>query len=476
MSYLLATPFGYYFRLTVPAELRTIFEKRELKLSLKTASKRHASLLAAVYALRCKLLFDHLRTSTMTAFIDNKILFRGVKIAADGSLSIDDLFLDPEHADADSKLFTQTLSTLRQQVTPESTPTVAESRKKFTVAEAVESFSNEKLAQRRWSSKSASDNSASFKLLVEFFEDRSVADISRSDAVEYLEALKTVPRLRNRDPKYTARPIRQFSQLNISDPITAATINKHLSRAAELFNWLHASNFITTNPFLKLQITDNRLESEIRSAFTEKDLLAMFSSSQFAAYRKENNHKYWLPILALYTGCRLEELCKLRVCDIGTENGIHFLNITGNVKTKSSHRRVPIHTALIEVGFLSFVDSQKQKRLQRIFPDLKANKFGKYSHSVASSWFPRFRRAVGIPDSEKKCFHSFRHFFADSLKQHEVSEPIAAAILGHKAPGGISYRRYGKQYGLDLLSVNVNLVGLPSVLAVLRSKLDAVCF
>jgi integrase len=46
----------------------------------------------------------------------------------------------------------------------------------------------------------------------------------------------------------------------------------------------------------------------------------------------------------------------------------------------------------------------------------------------------------------KKDFHSFRHTLATRLKQADIPESVAGAIVGHTTADGITYGRYGKDY------------------------------
>ena len=48
---------------------------------------------------------------------------------------------------------------------------------------------------------------------------------------------------------------------------------------------------------------------------------------------------YWLPLLALYTGARLEELGQLRKKDIKESNGIWYINITDEAEGASLKTR-----------------------------------------------------------------------------------------------------------------------------------------
>lgn len=101
-------------------------------------------------------------------------------------------------------------------------------------------------------------------------------------------------------------------------------------------------------------------------------------------------HYYWSPLLELYTDARIEELCQLHLNDIRKVDGIWCFDINDNtpdkkLKSPASKRLVPIHTRLIELGFL---DYKKRVKGTRLFPELKRRRDG-YSQD-ASKWFGRF--------------------------------------------------------------------------------------
>ena len=68
---------------------------------------------------------------------------------------------------------------------------------------------------------------------------------------------------------------------------------------------------------------------------------------------------YWIPIIALYTGMRLEEIGQLLVSDIKCKNSIWYFDVNSSedkqLKNKSSVRRVPIHYDLIELEFIKYM-------------------------------------------------------------------------------------------------------------------------
>ena len=163
----------------------------------------------------------------------------------------------------------------------------------------------------------------------------------------------------------------------------------------------------------------------------------------------ENPENYWLPPLGYFTGLRIEELCQLRVEDIKQIEGIYCVSVppaAGTLKTINAERVVPLHSRLIELGFIEYVKSLDKLNSIRLWQRLKANAYGKYS-SAYSKRFGKFKRAIGI-DDKQLTFHSFRHTLANELKQADVTEHLIAQLIGHWNSSN-TMSRYGKDYKLE---------------------------
>lgn len=155
--------------------------------------------------------------------------------------------------------------------------------------------------------------------------------------------------------------------------------------------------------------------------------------------------RFWIPLLSLFTGMRLNEICQLDVADVQSEDDIPYILIEKGpdktLKNRSSARRVPIHPDLRRMGFLDYVEQQRLADQRKLFPKLKLSKRGHYSERM-SRWFNEgFLVKVGIK-GDGIVFHSFRHSVRDAFRRAEVPEEIACAI------GGWSYEKStGKRYG-----------------------------
>ncbi|SHI45365.1 Phage integrase family protein [Malonomonas rubra DSM 5091] len=106
---------------------------------------------------------------------------------------------------------------------------------------------------------------------------------------------------------------------------------------------------------------------------------------------------------------------------------------------------------------MSYIKSIKGLRL---WPNLSPDKYGKYG-KVFGNKYGKINREL-IPDT-KKCFHSFRHTVADTLKQAGVNETLIIELLGHDDPQ-ITTGRYGKRHRPKALLKDVFSVRLISLL------------
>ncbi len=168
-------------------------------------------------------------------------------------------------------------------------------------------------------------------------------------------------------------------------------------------------------------------------------------------------HYYWLPLLGLYTGARLNELCQLYKQDIFNHDGIWVIRIDDKLegqrlKNNSSRRLIPIHDKLLELGFIEYIDSVRH---ERVFPALKEERDG--FGTAASKWFGRFKSKLGFERGYD--FHSFRHTVATQLKNSNVATLIAEELMGH-AHQSITYERYGKSMNLNTMKIAIECIAI----------------
>lgn len=463
-SYLLRSRHSvFYFRIAIPSALRPLFDRREIRRSLQTHCKREAVIRSRemllqvqqlftqafqgarprLEALRCAWELEGQRVASWASWLRQQQLVALVSTAAAPDVK----------AKAARRL------NLHQQ------PRVAAATKQTPASPLFSKVVEECLRHQQRegvASKTLDDKRSVAALLVRIIGDTPIARITRQDARRFQEtALQLPPRLGPvKSPEELQEAIRTATQT-----ISTTTFNNYVKNLTTFFSYAIREGYCERNPFDGLRVKQRGKVSEERSIFTEADLRSLFSAEVYASARKP--HQYWLPLLGLYTGARLNELCQLYVDDVVLVNGVDCLHIRASrpdqkLKTPSSERLVPIHSRLKALGFLQFVQKQRAAGCLRVFPELVCHKKHGYA-AAASKWFAKVRKQVGLKGEEgKKDFHSFRHTFADHLKQKGAPESLVGGLLGHQSEG-ITFGRYGKDFRPEVLLPVVELVTLDSL-------------
>ena len=103
-----------------------------------------------------------------------------------------------------------------------------------------------------------------------------------------------------------------------------------------------------------------------KKQFTDVELKLIFNRKNYLGETlKRKSHirypVYWIPLLGLHTGCRLNELCQLHVSDVKPIGRLWCLDINNespdkSLKNEPSIRTIPIHQVLIDLGFVKYVN------------------------------------------------------------------------------------------------------------------------
>lgn len=204
---------------------------------------------------------------------------------------------------------------------------------------------------------------------------------------------------------------------------------------------------LTKNPWYGINLKYSTTQR--RRPWTEDELRILFCSQVFTEdkapkdWRAGGEAAYWLPILGLYTGARISELTQLRACDIKSESDIPYIEITNDginqkLKTAASNRKIPVHSLLIRLGFMEYVQRVQSGNHDSLWPKLpmRTNKAGGYF----SNWFGEYRGKIGLigyPD-----FHCFRHTVRTKLLEADIKEQLIDMIVGHEIQGSTGAKIY----------------------------------
>lgn len=324
--------------------------------------------------------------------------------------------------------------------------TKQETPAKTTFEDIKKSFLKEKALTKEWRFKTEEDHLAVFSLFKEIHGNVPVGSIDKALLRDFKSTIMCLPPNMRKLKAYRNKTIPQIVAMKVQKTISPHTINKYLTRLSNLFSFAVSNGYMDSNPANGLKVKLKARPDEERKIYSEEDLKKLFTNPDTKA-----PYMYWTPLIALYTGCRLEEICQLHLEDIRQEQGIWVFDINdkGNkqLKNLSSKRLIPIHPELIKAGLLEYKSKVKLKGKDRLFPEINRRRDG-YGQTV-SKWFYRYKKRCGIVDPDQN-FHSFRHTFITHLKHKQVDPFIIHELDGHSIDSE-TMGRYGKRYTPEIL-------------------------
>lgn len=331
----------------------------------------------------------------------------------------------------------------------------AEEEPGMFLSELITEHIKEAQQAESWTDKTFAENEGIYKVLLELMGDRNISGITHKDLIGIRDKLVKMPANRGKNPKLKNKTLAEIAKMKDVDPMSISTVNKYLIRVSSLFKWAAKHGYISTNYAEGLTLPKTQRADQEREAYSPEDIEKMLLHLKLDPMKPE---RYWIPLIALYQGMRLEEICQLYVKDIIVKDEISCFNICEGedkrVKTLSSRRIVPVHPRLISLGFIDYVEKLQKNNKKRLWENLSKGRDG-YSQ-VFGKWYQRFNRDH-ITKNPKRVFHSFRHNIADTLKQKGVQESTIAEILGHSMES-MTMNRYGKRYQPKVLLEALKLV------------------
>jgi integrase len=353
----------FHFKIRVPSDLIPTFETEFIRKSLKTSDEKEAKRLAEILAAKARASFDLVRQ---------------------GVLSWEQ---------------TQALVSSFKQVKPKRNALTP--KKPQLLSSLIELYKLEH--SPNWKPKTVDEYESQFKVLLSVTGDAPVNEYDREGCLDSRNEL-------------------------IWKGLSPRTVNKYLGLLSSLFRWGVRHEYVKSNPAEGMMLDIPRRPDKERKAYDVEDLQRVVDNLPI---KNDEQWKVWIPIIGMLSGMRREEICQLYPSDVRLVGDVWCLDVNCNnddksLKTESSDRLVSVHSVLIRLGFISFVDDRKDCHNLWGFHKWKTQ-WGKQF----GNWYSRVFNRKHITQDPLKCFHSFRHYAADYLKQNGFQEVLIAEILGH---------------------------------------------
>jgi integrase len=225
----------------------------------------------------------------------------------------------------------------------------------------------------------------------------------------------------------------------------------YLAAVRTVLSWAVTNNRLEVNVADQVRQEAPKRKLNREQGFTLDEATAVLKASRtYEPVERENPAnreapqttaaKRWAPILCAFTGARIAEITQLRKQDIRLEGDIAVLRITpdaGTVKA-GGYRDVPLHSQILELGFLDFVKASADGPL--FYPTRQGKQAIARARTVAGRVSQWLQKLNVIPEGVSPN-HGWQHRFKTVGSEEGVSDRVIDAIQGHA--GKTSGDNYG---------------------------------
>lgn len=306
--------------------------------------------------------------------------------------------------------------------------------------------------------------------LLRILGDKPIRNFNEQDILRAGEIVKAWPKKASSTSGLNhLSPEDIIKRTDLGEPLKPNTCKSRLTQLNSIFKRALEKGWIDRSPCPRWRFQPDQQvndRGELESADNHKpwstneiQRLLYTSYLQKPAHRLKTPENFWLPILALFTGCRLNELAQLYCDDIlQDDEGYWVIRIVANksrrqgTKNSNSIRRVPVHRMLINLGLLQYRD-WIAKDNERLFPRLP---YCTTNENFSNSWSKRFghhakRHMTWDDPDQSKVFHGFRATFIQTMRDRNgVHMENINYLTGH-APQHKMADRYAGRKPTDVL-------------------------
>jgi integrase len=451
----------YQYRVRVPADLRAALGCSHVKRSLKTDSRSLAIRLSRKVSFEIEAMFEGARRDAGLKFSEGMLRTSGHS---------------PAHAELQEEPDALAISAA-------ASPLISSAE--LTLSEVYARFLSDPTCRR--SARTMLAHETTRRVVLDILgASTAVTAISREACRDLLETLRSLPV--NFSKKHGQLSAREAATLGRGDKrirtINPTNLNAYMARFSTMMNWAVAEEYVPRNPARGLQLAETVHPQDRRRPFELWQLQKIFNAPVYVGCRDEHTGysmpgsmiatgaRYWVPLIGLLSGMRLNEACQLDVADVRTIEGVHCFAITEeslvgsrdkSLKNKTSARIVPVHPILLRVGIMAFIERKRRNGSTKLFDDLSVGTRG-FRSIAFSRWFSRFLVSAGA-QAPRTCYHSFRHSFRDASRNARIDRDIALTLGGWSTNG---HQRdvadsYGAGYRPNILYDAISAIEYPGL-------------
>lgn len=274
------------------------------------------------------------------------------------------------------------------------------------------------------------DLEAYTKALFEILGNISIEDVNSMESVTKLKrALRQYPL--NRTNMFGTKALSTIIKAGKYPKISLSTANRYIDRMTEIINFANKFKFLkSANVYTGERFPLDALPHEQRPAYDKADverLVDALCTKQLWGNGDPKPERFWVLLISLLQGVRLGNVVLLNKSQITVDEfGNNCIDLiaygSDGVKSLDTAQKLPLHWALIEIGFLEWVGQQKDGRL---FADI-SKQFSQWYNRKDGGFEGRY-----VTTDTKKCLYSTRHTFGGSMRAGGSDMKTIGQAMGH---------------------------------------------
>lgn len=280
--------------------------------------------------------------------------------------------------------------------------------------------------------------------LVEFCQDKPVADVTTADLYAFFESRLNAPDNDNWTMDTCKKAKREF------ETAFGLAMNQNMT---------HVNVAVDVRVMPNIDKEEEKQRKKPRFPFNFEKLNIFFASEWYDpdsesfrdSMKMDLSARYWVPLIGLFHGLRVREATQICVHDISSAEGHPLLTVqvelgpkastssnsipARTIKNETTHRTIPVHPKLVELGFSDLVaDAARRGPYAPLFPsslpepkdvDKRNDDTNKNDTSLWGRAFEqKFLRWVrdSLKFGRGYGFHSFRHSIEDAMRNDQLSD------------------------------------------------------
>ncbi len=255
--------------------------------------------------------------------------------------------------------------------------------------------------------------------LSEFLDSKPAASVTPDDIISWKDYLL-------REPKKDGQPR------------SSKTVREtYLAAAKAVFGWAKENRKVADNPVVGVTVRAGKRVKVRERGFTSDEtqiiLRATLDPVPPRFTRQTALARRWVPWLCAYSGARVNEITQLRKQDIFRRDGVWVMNITpeaGSVKNDEA-RLVPLHSHLLDQGFVALVESSKDGPLFYDPSRGRGGSDGNPQYKKMGERLASWVRSLGVSDPHVAPNHGWRHRFKTVARSVGMDPEARSVIPGH---------------------------------------------